>query len=193
MAKTVSDSEIRSAAARLSDPLADKQTCENAGRKLLDAVRNQPFDRLKETLVSLSYGLRFFKGLGRRPPRPNDFVFTDHALAERAAICRAAGERMTRESDRSKTRAERDDVKELLDSNDMGQIAVLLDTDNLNDAELDEVLDLIASLSEPDAINRTEDDLMDAQDVKLDLMMYILAQAFVAAGDRLKELAEYRL
>jgi len=192
MAKHISDTTIKSLAARLSDPEAMRQVCDDAGRQLLDAVRNQPFDRMRMVLAALSYGVPFFKGLNRKPSRSGDIVFTDYALAKRVEIYRTAGERMEKLADRSTTKAERDDVQDLLSQPDTADLygnAVV----QFRTLDLDGMLEFVESISDPDGINQIEDDLMDAQDVKLDLMLFILSQVFIAASERLKAFTSYRL
>ncbi len=191
MTQPLSDLEIRSLAARLSDPDALPKVCEDIGRQLSDAVRNQPFDRLKEVLTALSYGLGFFRGLSRQPPKKNDFNCTDHALAKRAELYRAIGERMELESDRSTCQSERDEIDEFKTL--MGfDGALKAFTDKYDEADLDEMLDIIGILSDPNAIHQISDDLLDAQGVRLDTTLYSQALMFRAAGERLACLTQYR-
>ena len=190
MPKYATCQAINSMAAKLSDPEAHKQSCEDAGRVLLDVIRNQPFDRVQAAAYALSCGLPLFRGLGRRPPRPADIILTDHAMKKRVELYRALGERLMLEADHSKNRQERKDVEDALDAFDLKRASAEAAT-KIAQTGLDEILEMIGSVTAPDAINRTEDDLMDAQDVKLDALMYVMAGALVAAAERLKDFVEY--
>lgn len=191
MTRPTTDLVIQSMAGRLSDPDALTKTCDEAGRILLDVVRSQPFDRLKAAIVALSHGLPLFKGLNREPPRPGDLTFTDHALAKRAELYRAIGSALKQEANHATTRSEQDDIDEFIDLMDLHS-GIKAFTDKFDEADLDEMLDILKAISHPDGINLMEDDLMQGQSVKLDTVMFDQGQMFEAAADRLEDFVKYR-
>jgi hypothetical protein len=181
----------------LTDPTGDELARERAGCEMVARLTSgsPSYDRLTETVAALYGGIARLKALEQKrlPPRHTDFVFTDRALVQIAALIRYVGDGLIRLSDHATTKDERNRVDELVESQGLNELFAAC-CDELRTKPFGEIIDLIPGMAENMwSISAAGDDVISGQTVKVDLPLFVLGQAVRATAWRFEQFTKYSL
>jgi len=182
-------------ALELTDPEVDEKRRIEAGDELIRDIESGhgTFADLAALTDSLALGMKMLKTQKRIPARTGDFVFTDLPMTRLSTVFTVLGERLDSMADRCRTQTERDHVQAFRTMHGIDDFRGNLFVD-IKNHDLNAMAKFTEKISEnADNLREADDGLNTGQNTLLDIPLAILAQFYLAAGERLDQLTEYSL